>query len=85
VPTCIVTGHPYANILSRKDGTYRIRSVEGRLIAEGTFHADVTEVKLPSINGIYIFELWSPETKEEPYRSIKVIVKETCEGCNIPF
>ena len=85
VPTCIVTGHPYANILSRKDGTYRIRSVEGRLINEGTFHADVTEVKLPAINGIYIFELWSPETKEEPYRSIKVIVKETCEGCNIPF
>ena len=85
VPTCIVIGHPYANILSRKDGTYRIRSVEGRLIAEGTFHADVTEVKLPAINGMYIFELWSPETTEEPYRSIKVIVKETCEGCNIPF
>ena len=85
VPTCIVTGHPYANILSRKDGMYRVTSIEGRLVQEGVFRADVTEVQLPSVSGMYIFQLWSPDTPEEPYRSIKVIVKEKCEGCNIPF
>ena len=85
VPTCIVTGHPYANILSRKDGMYRVTSSEGRLVKEGVFRADVTEVELPSVSGLYIFQLWSPDTPEEPYRSIKVIVKEKCEGCNIPF
>ena len=85
VPTCIVTGHPYANILSRKDGMYRVTSSEGRLVKEGVFRADVTEIELPSVSGIYIFQLWSPDTPEEPYRAIKVIVKEKCEGCNISF
>jgi hypothetical protein len=64
---------------------YRVTSSEGRLVKEGVFRADVTEVELPSVSGLYIFQLWSPDTPEEPYRSIKVIVKEKCEGCNIPF
>ena len=64
---------------------YRVTSVEGRLVDEGVFRADVTEVQLPAVSGMYIFQLWSPDTPEEPYRSIKVIVKEKCEGCNIPF
>ena len=85
VPTCIVTGHPYANILSRKDGTYRISNSNGLLVSEGVFRADVTQVELPAVPGMYIFQLWSADTPEEPYRSIKVIVKEVCENCNMPF
>ena len=85
VPTCIVTGHPYANILSRKDGAYTIYNSNGILIGEGAFRADVTQIELPAVTGMYIFRLWSPDTPEEPYRSIKVIVKEVCENCNMPF
>ena len=85
VPTCIVTGHPDANILSRKDGTYRISNSNGLLVSEGVFRADVTQVELPAVPGMYIFQLWSADTPEEPYRSIKVIVKEVCENCNMPF
>ncbi|MBQ5379504.1 MAG: hypothetical protein IIU10_04760, partial [Paludibacteraceae bacterium] len=85
VPTCIVTGHPYANILSRKDGMYTIYNSNGIKIDEGVFRADVTPVELPAVPGMYIFRLWSADTPEEPYRSIKVIVKDVCENCNIPF
>ena len=85
VPTCIVIGHPYANILSRKDGMYRISSSTGHLVSEGVFRADVTQVELPAVAGMYIFQLWSADTPEEPYRSIKVIVKDVCESCNSPF
>ena len=85
VPTCIVRANPHANILSRKDGMYRISNSSGRLVSEGVFRADVTPIELPAVSGLYIVQLWSPDTPEEPYRSIKVIVKEKCEGCNIPF
>ncbi|MBQ4019004.1 MAG: IgGFc-binding protein [Paludibacteraceae bacterium] len=85
VPTCIVTGHPFANILSRKDGMYRISGSTGHLISEGVFRANVTPIELPAVTGMYIVQLWSPDTPEEPYRSIKVIVKEVCENCNTPF
>lgn len=85
VPTCIVTGNPVAHILSRKDGTYRVTTTEGQLVSEGVFRADVTPLQLPAVSGMYVVQLWSPDTPEEPYRSIKVIVKEKCENCNISF
>lgn len=85
VPTCIVTGHPFFNILSRKDGTYRVTTSDGVMVKEGTFRADVTEVQIPPTVGMYIVQLWSYDTKEEPYRAIKIIVKDRCETCATSF
>ena len=85
VPTCIDVDYPHAYILSRKDGTYRVSDPNGRLVTSGDFHADVTEVILPSVDGMYIFQLWSPQTPEEPYRAIKVIVSESCPNYDMPF
>ena len=85
VPTCIDVDYPHAYILSRKDGTYRVSDPNGRLVTSGEFHADVTEVILPSVDGMYIFQLWSPQTQEEPYRAIKVIVSESCPNYDMPF
>ena len=82
VPTCVVTGHPFINILSRKDGVYRIHSSAGQFIKEGIFRADVTEVEIPAVTGLYIVQLWSNDTPEEPYRAIKILVREKCENCN---
>ena len=85
VPTCIVTGHPYFNILSRKDGTYRVTTSDGVMVQEGTFRADVTEVQIPPTAGMYVVQLWSYDTPEEPYRAIKIIVKDRCETCATSF
>lgn len=74
VPTYVVKGHPLVSILSRHEGTYSIHSSTGRLLEEGTFTPDVTEVMLPTVNGVYIFQLISEQTPEEPKRTIKVIV-----------
>ena len=75
VPTYVVAGYPVVSILSRKDGTYRVtHGATGALVKEGVFHADVTEVELPAVVGVYIFQLWSDDTPEEPYRNIKVMV-----------
>ena len=84
-PTCIVRANPITNILSRKGGTYRIASSEGRLVSEGSFEADVTPIQLPAIDGLYIIQLWSPSSPEEPYRAIKVLVREQCENCATSF
>ena len=74
VPTYVVKGHPLVSILSRHEGTYTIYSSTGRLLDEGTFTPDVTEVMLPAVNGVYVFQLISEQTPEEPRRTIKVIV-----------
>ena len=74
VPTYVVKGHPLVSILSRHEGTYTIYSSTGRLLDEGTFTPDVTEVMLPAVNGVYVFQLISKQTPEEPRRTIKVIV-----------
>ena len=84
-PTCVVTGHPYVHILSRKDGMYRITTTEGRFVKEDVFRADVTEVEVPSTEGMYIIQLWSNDTPEEPYRAIKILVRERCETCDTSF
>ena len=87
-PTCVTTGHPFVNILSHSpntdaSGVYRVSTTDGNLVAEGSFHADVTPVELPNVEGMYIFQLWSPDTPEEPYRAIKVIVRQLCPNCDI--
>ena len=85
VPTCIVVGHPYFNILSRKDGTYRVTTTDGVMVQEGTFRADVTEVQIPATAGMYVVQLWSYDTEEEPYRAIKILVREQCPNCDTSF
>lgn len=85
VPTCIVVGHPHFNILSRKDGTYRVTTSDGVMVQEGTFRADVTEVQIPPTAGMYVVQLWSYDTEEEPYRAIKIIVREQCPNCATSF
>ncbi|MBR1472858.1 MAG: IgGFc-binding protein [Paludibacteraceae bacterium] len=81
-PTCVVTGHPVIYILSRKDGTYRVTTADGHLVSDGVFRADVTELSLPAVTGMYIVQLWSNDTPEEPYRAIKVLVREQCPNCD---
>ena len=63
---------------------YRV-TYNGILVKEGVFRADVTEVPLPNVEGIYMFQLWSPDTPEEPYRCIKVLVSKKCPNYDIPF
>jgi hypothetical protein len=65
---------------------YRITTMEGIFVGEGVFRADVTEVEIPNaVDGMYIFQLWSVDTPEEPYRVIKVLVNEQCIDCKRPF
>ena len=82
-PTCIVSANPIAHILSRKDGTFRINTSDGTFVTEGVFRAPVTPITLPSAQGLYIVQLWSNDTPEEPYRAIKVIVAPSCPNCDI--
>lgn len=81
-PTCVVTGHPYVNILSRHDGNYRVTTDNGQHVSDGIFRADVTEIRLPESEGLYIVQLWSDATPEEPYRAIKVLVSKQCPNCD---
>ena len=74
VPTYVVQGHPMVSILSRHEGQYTIHTSAGKVIDSGTFTPDVTEVWLPAVSGVYIFQLVSEQTPEEPKRTIKVIV-----------
>ena len=85
VPTCVPTNYPYINILSRKDGNYRISTTEGVMVKEGVFRADVTQVYLPVTAGMYIVQLWSNDTPEEPYRAIKIVLRDKCETCATSF
>ena len=74
VPTYVVQGHPMVSILSRHEGQYTVHTSAGKVIDSGTFTPDVTEVWLPAVSGVYIFQLVSEQTPEEPKRTIKVIV-----------
>ena len=84
-PTCVTTGHPYTTILSRHGGRYRVTTSSGSAITSGDFHADATEIQVPSTSGMYIVQLWSDDTPEEPYRAIKIVVKDICETCATSF
>lgn len=81
-PTCIVKAHPIAYILSRKSGMYRVSTSDGKFVSEGVFQPDVTEINMPDISGLYIVQLWSTDTPEEPYRAIKVLISEQCPNCD---
>ena len=81
-PTCLVAGNPVTHILSRKDGTYRVTTSEGAFVTEGVFRAPVTPIVIPAVEGMYIVQLWSNDTPEEPYRAIKVLVSQTCPNCD---
>lgn len=85
VPTCVCADNPIAYILSRKDGTYIVTTCNGTLLKKGVFRADVTEVPLPNVEGLYVFQLDSPDTPEEPCRRIKVLVSKKCPNYDIPF
>ena len=74
VPTYVVQGYPMVSILSRHEGQYTVHTSAGKVIDSGTFTPDVTEVWLPAVSGVYIFQLVSEQTPEEPKRTIKVIV-----------
>ena len=79
VPKCVCSCHKFIQILSRKDGLYRIHDMIGRrMTGDEVFHADVTEVEVPFPDGVYFVQLWSPDTPEEPYRSIKIIISPLC-------
>ena len=84
-PSCVPVGHPVTNILSRHDGTYRVTNSQGDFVSEGVFRADVTEIAIPPTEGIYIVQLWSDDTPEEPYRAIKIMVSHVCETCATSF
>jgi len=85
VPTCVVPGHPYVTIMSRHDGHYRITDSSGSSVASGDFQTDATVVQVPSVSGMYIVQLWSEQTQEEPYRAIKIVVRDVCETCGTSF
>ena len=85
VPTCVPVNYPYANILSRHPGTYRISTTDGILVREGSFKADVTQISIPTTAGMYVVQLWSDDTPEEPYRAIKILVSNQCEMCATSF
>ena len=79
VPKCVCSCHKFIQILSRKAGIYRIHDMIGRRMTDDVvFHADVTEVEVPFPDGVYFVQLWSPDTPEEPYRSIKIIISPLC-------
>lgn len=82
-PTCVPLSNPQVNILSRNSGTYRVASAGGRLIYEGTFNPGTTPLMLPNIEGMYVVQLWSINTPEEPYRAVKVLVRQQCPNCDI--
>ena len=87
-PTCVTPGHPYVTILAHSPnteaaGSYRITTTDGYMVGEGVFHADATQVQLPATEGMYIFQLWTKDIPEEPYRAIKVLVRPQCPNCDI--
>ena len=85
VPTCVTAGHPYITIMSRHEGNYKITTSDGSTISSGAFQAEETVVEVPSVSGMYIVQLWSEKTKEEPYRAIKFVVRDICESCATSF
>lgn len=86
--TCVCSCNPVIYVLARRDGYYRL-TYNGLLVDEGTFRGEdgATPVLIQNpVDGMYIIQLWSPDTPEEPYRAIKIFVKPQCPNYeNIPF
>ena len=84
-PTCVPRGGTI-HILSLNDdssGEYRINTVDGQFVSKGEFKGKATAVAIPSVEGMYIVQVWSSNKEsKESYRAIKVIVRDTCPNCD---
>lgn len=84
-PTCVPLGGSI-HILSlneKSHGEYRISTVEGQFVSKGEFTGKATPVSIPSVEGMYIVQVWSDNKEsKESYRAIKVIVRDTCPNCD---
>ena len=84
-PTCVPRGGQI-HILSLNDnssGEYRINTVGGQFVSKGEFKGKSTPVAIPSVEGMYIVQVWSSNKEsKESYRAIKVIVRDTCPNCD---
>jgi hypothetical protein len=84
-PTCVPRGgsiHILA-LNENSSGEYRITTAEGQFVSRGEYHGAATPVSIPSVEGLYIVQVWSDNKEsKESYRAIKVIVKDTCPNCD---
>lgn len=84
-PTCVPRGGSI-HILSLNEnssGEFRINTVEGQFVSKGEYHGKATPVSIPSVEGMYIVQVWSSNKEsKESYRAIKVIVRDTCPNCD---
>ena len=84
-PTCVPRGGSI-HILSLNEnssGEFRINTVEGQFVSKGEYHGQATPVSIPSVEGMYIVQVWSSNKEsKESYRAIKVIVRDTCPNCD---
>ena len=84
-PTCVPRGG-MIHILSLNEnssGEYRINTVDGQFVSKGEFKGKATPVAIPSVEGMYIVQVWSSNKEsKESYRAIKVIVRDTCPNCD---
>ncbi|MBR4563759.1 MAG: IgGFc-binding protein [Paludibacteraceae bacterium] len=82
VPTCVPVGRTTINIVSNETnkGTYRLSTIEGQYISSGEFTGPATAVTIPSVEGMYIVQVWADNKESiEPYRAIKVVVGSLCQ------
>ena len=84
-PTCVPRGgsiHILA-LNENSSGEYRITTAEGQFVSRGEYHGAATPVSIPSVEGLYIVQVWSDNKEsKESYRAIKVIVRDTCPNCD---
>ena len=84
-PTCVPRGgsiHILA-LNENSSGEYRITTSEGQFVSRGEYHGAATPVSIPSVEGLYIVQVWSDnQESKESYRAIKVIVRDTCPNCD---
>ena len=84
-PTCVSFGGAI-HILSLNEnssGEYRINTVDGQFVSKGEFKGKATPVAIPSVEGMYIVQVWSSNKEsKESYRAVKVIVRSTCPNCD---
>lgn len=82
VPTCVPVGRTTINIVSNETnkGTYRLSTIEGQYISSGEFTGPATAITIPSVEGMYIVQVWADNKESiEPYRAIKVVVGSLCQ------
>lgn len=75
VPTAVHRQHPVVNILSPVPGSYTIIDTFGQIWKTGRYTPDAHnafEVRIPAINGVYIFQLQADEGEKQV---VKVLVQ----------